>query len=52
LTPEVRSVLSVTGAIQARAAVGGTAPARVAEQLSALADLAHEHAAWAQVGSH
>ena len=50
LTPEVRSVLTVTGAIQARSAPGGTAPARVAEQLSALADLAHEHAAWAQGG--
>ncbi|MBA2417120.1 MAG: argininosuccinate lyase [Geodermatophilaceae bacterium] len=51
LTPAVRSILSVTGAIQARSAHGGTAPARVAEQLSALADLAHEHAAWAQGGS-
>ncbi len=50
LTPEVRSVLSVSGALQARSARGGTAPARVAEQLSALADLAHEHAAWAQGG--
>ena len=29
---------------------GGTAPARVAEQLSALADAAHAHAAWATGG--
>jgi argininosuccinate lyase len=35
LTPEVRSVLSVDGALAARSAKGGTAPARVAEQLGA-----------------
>jgi argininosuccinate lyase len=50
LTPDVRSVLSVRGALAARSAHGGTAPARVAEQLSALADAAHEHAAWASSG--
>ncbi|HEY2176721.1 MAG TPA: argininosuccinate lyase [Mycobacteriales bacterium] len=48
LTPEVRSVLTVTGALQARSAVGGTAPDRVAEQLAELADVAHGHAAWAR----
>ena len=35
LTPDVRSVLSVAGSLASRDAVGGTAPARVAEQLSA-----------------
>ncbi|MFW6204819.1 MAG: argininosuccinate lyase, partial [Actinomycetota bacterium] len=33
LTPEVREVLSVRGALAARSARGGTAPARVREQL-------------------
>ena len=47
LTPDVRSVLSVRGALESRATHGGTAPARVAEQLSSLADAAHSHAAWA-----
>jgi argininosuccinate lyase len=47
LTPGVRDVLSVRGALEARSTHGGTAPARVAEQLAALADAAHEHAAWA-----
>jgi argininosuccinate lyase len=47
LTPDVRSVLSVRGALQARSTHGGTAPVRVAEQLAALADEAHAHAAWA-----
>ncbi|HEX6197232.1 MAG TPA: argininosuccinate lyase [Jiangellaceae bacterium] len=35
LTPAVRSVLSVEGALAARDAVGGTAPDRVREQLAA-----------------
>ncbi len=40
LTPAVRTVLTVEGALAARAAYGGTAPARVAEQLAQLrADL-------------
>ena len=47
LTPEVRSVLSVRGSLVSRSSFGGTAPSRVAEQLSALADVAHGHAAWA-----
>ena len=50
LTPDVRTVLSVRGALQARSAHGGTAPGRVAEQLSAMADAAHRHAAWASSG--
>jgi argininosuccinate lyase len=47
LTPEVRSVLSVRGALAARQARGGTAPERVAEQLTSLAELARQHAEWA-----
>jgi argininosuccinate lyase len=47
LTPDVRSVLSVRGSLLARSTHGGTAPARVSEQLAALADAAHAHAAWA-----
>ena len=47
LTPDVREVLSVTGALAARRAPGGTAPDRVAEQLAALRVVVDEHAAWA-----
>ena len=36
LTPEVRGVLTVAGSIASRTGAGGTAPVRVAEQLSAL----------------
>jgi argininosuccinate lyase len=36
LTPDVRNVLSTEGSIHSRAAFGGTAPARVYEQLAAL----------------
>ncbi len=46
LTPDVRSVLSVRGALAARKAVGGTAPERVAEQLSELHDLVASHETW------
>ncbi len=45
LTPEVRDVLSVRGALAARSSPGGTAPARVAEQL----DAAREALAMARV---
>ncbi|MFV0457261.1 MAG: argininosuccinate lyase [Actinomycetales bacterium] len=38
LTPHVRTVLSVTGSLDSRDAVGGTAPARVAEQLASARD--------------
>jgi argininosuccinate lyase len=51
LTPGVREVLTVRGALESRSTVGGTAPARVAEQLSALADAAHLHASWASSGT-
>ena len=47
LTPEVRSVLSVAGAIAARHQTGGTAPERVAEQLAALRHVVASDAAWA-----
>jgi argininosuccinate lyase len=47
LTPDVREVLTVSGAIAARAARGGTAPARVTEQLGRLRQDVHEQAAWA-----
>ncbi len=47
LTPNIREVLSATGAIAARAARGGTAPPRVAEQLSALRAAVDGHATWA-----
>jgi argininosuccinate lyase len=47
LTPDIREVLSVTGAIAARRTRGGTAPERVAEQLAALRAAVDEHAAWA-----
>ena len=47
LTPDVRSVLHVEGALGARRARGGTAPEQVAEQLSSLSSLAKQHADWA-----
>jgi argininosuccinate lyase len=47
LTPEVRGVLSVQGALEARSSVGGTAPKRVAEQLVALSTLVDEQVGWA-----
>ena len=47
LTPDVREVLATAGAIAARQAPGGTAPARVAEQLTRLRAAVQEQAAWA-----
>ncbi len=47
LTPDVRAVLDVPGALRARSSYGGTAPDRVAEQLAALTDEVHDQAAWA-----
>jgi argininosuccinate lyase len=47
LSPDVRSVLSVAGAIAARDSVGGTAPGRVADQLAALRQVVASDAAWA-----
>ncbi len=42
LTPAVRGVLSVRGALDSRSAFGGTAPARVAEQVEALSAMLDE----------
>jgi argininosuccinate lyase len=47
LTPDVREVLSVDGALAARKAYGGTAPERVAEQITTLRAAVAKHAAWA-----
>ncbi len=47
LTPDVRDVLTVQGAIAARSSRGGTAPVRVAEQLARLQQDVHDQAAWA-----
>ncbi|HEX3901162.1 MAG TPA: argininosuccinate lyase [Mycobacteriales bacterium] len=47
LTGDVRSVLSVQGALEARAARGGTAPARVAEQLAELRNIGLRQQEWA-----
>jgi argininosuccinate lyase len=47
LTPDVRDVFSVQGALAARKAYGGTSPERVGQQLTALRTLADEHASWA-----
>ncbi|HEY2553392.1 MAG TPA: argininosuccinate lyase [Streptosporangiaceae bacterium] len=50
LTPDVREVLTVHGALSARATSGGTAPSRVAEQLAELRLVVDEQAAWAASG--
>jgi argininosuccinate lyase len=47
LTPDVRTVLAVDGALRSRSAVGGTSPERVAEQLAALRTDVDEQVAWA-----
>src|SRR6202007_828013 len=47
LTPDVRDVLTVSGALAARSARGGTAPVRVAEQLERLRAVVDEQASWA-----
>ncbi len=47
LTPDVREVLTVPGALAARRSPGGTAPARVAEQLTQLRAAVDEQAGWA-----
>jgi argininosuccinate lyase len=50
LTPDVRDVLSVSGALASRSAPGGTAPDRVAEQLAELRRLVDAHTDWAAGG--
>jgi argininosuccinate lyase len=47
LTPDIRSVLDVRGAIAARQGHGGTAPVRVSEQLEALRIEVAAHQSWA-----
>jgi argininosuccinate lyase len=47
LTPDVRAVLTVDGAIAARKGFGGTAPDRVAEQLASVRAVVNDAAAWA-----
>ena len=47
LTPDVRQVLTVEGALAARSSRGGTAPVRVAEQLARARLTVEEQAAWA-----
>ncbi len=49
-TPDVRSVLSVVGALAARDTYGGTSPRRVAEQLASLRGVVQSDAAWAASG--
>jgi len=51
LTPDIRSVLSVRGALNARSARGGTAPERVAEQLADLRSRIASQQAWAAASS-
>ena len=50
LTPDVRDVLSVEGSLASRDAVGGTAPARVTEQLAAARDALAQARLWATSG--
>ena len=50
LTPDLREVLSVSGALAARSAPGGTAPERVREQLDQLGDVLTAHHSWATHG--
>ncbi|WP_111767483.1 argininosuccinate lyase [Nakamurella deserti] len=52
LTPRVRDVLTVAGSLASRDGVGGTAPARVAEQLAQLRDVTRTDRAWLQRGVH
>lgn len=50
LTPAVREVLSVTGSLNARQTVNGTAPARVKAQLKAAGDRLAAVQTWSQAG--
>ena len=51
LTPAVRAVMDVPGALKARAARGGTAPDRVAEQAAEAAEAVRRGRQWAQQGA-
>ncbi len=46
LTPDVRDVLTVAGSVASRDAHGGTAPARVAEQLQRVVRVVSDHREW------
>jgi argininosuccinate lyase len=48
LTPGVREVLSVEGSLASRSAKGGTAPARVGEQLTAVQAASASARDWAK----
>jgi argininosuccinate lyase len=48
LVPEIRSVLSVPGALASRDAYGGTSPRRVREQLAAVQHTVAGHGTWAR----
>ncbi|WP_157420378.1 argininosuccinate lyase [Actinomadura kijaniata] len=52
LTPDVREILNVPGALASRKAFGGTAPDRVREQIETLRAQVNEHAAWATGNGH
>ena len=47
LTPDVRDVLTVEGSLSSRDAKGGTAPVRVAEQLTRARDVSADARTWA-----
>ena len=47
LDPQVRSVLTVRGSLESRSGFGGTAPARVAEQLAAARARVRDGLEWA-----
>jgi argininosuccinate lyase len=47
LTPDVREVLDVPGALASRSGFGGTAPDQVRGQLATLRTAVNEHASWA-----
>ncbi|WP_290198330.1 argininosuccinate lyase [Corynebacterium guangdongense] len=49
LTPEVREVLTIDGAVASRATRGGTAGPRVVEQRGRVAEANAAHRAWAQI---
>ncbi|MGL5850754.1 MAG: argininosuccinate lyase, partial [Phycicoccus sp.] len=46
LTPAVRAVLTVAGSLASRDARGGTAPARVTEQLTRVRELTDDARSW------
>lgn len=48
LTPEVRDVLSLEGSVSSRASFGGTAPARVREQIADVRNVVTTDADWAR----